>query len=260
MKKTLMTLILATMMSTTGFAQPFPSDEARLYLTQCSLRNFGAALSMWYEDHNQSYPSSLQKLVPNYLRAIPPGPLGSKSDWIYIPATDGKSFQMALPGQELAPSNSSIGAPRFTEKTALQPGPIKRPQHLQYKVELPKLEASNWDRDGHHFSQKDKAAYMSFYLAGPFAEGQSGAKWVKQAASEWGNAYGVNIESKTDITDRELSGLKVEGADLNYRFTKLFVTDGELGWVFSLVAKPDTYAQRLNLFEKMVANRRAPKK
>ena len=202
----------------------------------------------------------LQDLVPNYLRAIPPGPLGSQKDWTYVLAPDGKSFQMALPGQKLGPNGSSLGAPSFTEGAALQPGPIKRPKHLEYGIELPEHEALIWERDGRHFTHKDSAAHMSFYLAGPFAEGQDGDNWVKQATSEWENSYRVKVESKKDFADRELSGLKVEGLDGTYRFTKLFVTDGELGWVFSLVAKPETYSGKLELFEDMVTHRSARKK
>ena len=66
MKKLTLTLLLALMVTPAMGDTPTRGDQARLYVNQCSLKNIGAALSLWQADHQMAFPERLDDLVPNY--------------------------------------------------------------------------------------------------------------------------------------------------------------------------------------------------
>ena len=77
-----------------------PREQARREIAaHDNLTQMRKAIDKFYEDKGR-FPSSLEELVPNYLRKIPVDPLTGKADWVVVteePVVANRDFNAAVP-------------------------------------------------------------------------------------------------------------------------------------------------------------------
>ena len=259
MNKTITTLFLCLSVFQAAMADPPNSsspDQVRLWLTQSSLRNFGAALDMWRQDHDGLYPDDLQQLSPNYLRHVPPGPFGSSSDWQYIVSSNRRGYQVQVQGQPFGGFNLAAAQPSYDPVRGLQPIDRLELSGVKYSLQLPSSQSTGWERDGSYY-HRDQQHFIGVALRGPFALSQKGEDWVRYGVQEFKNRPGALVESEKTFIMGELSGVEVRATWNGSRSHTFFATDGKTGWEFTYSADQKRFSPDFDaMFVEMVKNRK----
>jgi len=93
---------------------------------QSNLKNIGTALEMYSTDNQGRYPSSLDKLTPNYLRSIPICP-SARSSKVYFRSYSSSSspdnYTFYCAGLNHKASNVPKDFPQYTCIKGLKPRP-----------------------------------------------------------------------------------------------------------------------------------------
>lgn len=257
MRTSFFSLILAL----TFFTPPALSEEplslanqARLRIAQSNLLNFGVALRMWADDHQQTYPSQLSVLTPNYLHHIMVGPSGSTADWDYRVSSDGRSYEIGLRDQPIVAFGLGDKELKFGKTSGLSvPRGAKRPE-MFYSMSLPAEQRSQWKEEHGGFVRGQE--YMHAILEGPDRLTQTGSDCVQQCLQNLRDRGDVVIDASKPVTSGELSGLEVWGHSPTYRRHVFFMTDGELTWSFDYSAATKDFSQETDaMFVEMFKNR-----
>jgi hypothetical protein len=258
MKKILYSLLCIALFQTATAEAPKPSisDQVRLRIAQSTLQNFAAALEMWREDHDGHYPDSLEVLVPNYLRHMPPGPYGSASDWQYIVRSDRSAYQVQVHGRPFGNFGLPAAAPSYDSTLGLLPvSKIELPS-MKYDLEIPAAQAADWQLE-HGYYQRDGEHFMGVSLSGPVALSQDGSAWVNYAVDEYKGRFGAVVESEKPFAMGELFGVELMGSWNGSRYHAFYATDGKAGWVFEYSGNADPSSAEYDaMFVEMVKNRK----
>lgn len=103
----------------------FVKARARGVLTACksNCKNIGTALEMYSSDNDGRYPTSLEKVVPGYLKTLPTCPSAGKVTYRnYLSASEPDLYTFCCEG---AHHRSSSTPPNYPQFTAVQ-GLIER--------------------------------------------------------------------------------------------------------------------------------------
>lgn len=73
------------------------SQETPLSVCQSNLYNSQLALTMWFIDHDDTYPKSLDVLVPDYFVHNLYCPLAGTTPYVYEVLDGGKAFKISCP-------------------------------------------------------------------------------------------------------------------------------------------------------------------
>lgn len=227
--------------------------EAQLYVTQCKLKNFQTALSMWQVDHDGRYPEKLSQLSPNYLRVIPEGPSGSVQDWNYQRNSDGKSFRFTLKGQSVIPNTS------FDEENPLQVGPLTPPPQGRLHLSLPQSQRENWKLNGQVYSHNTCHQFIGSRLCGPSRTDQSGEEWLLESVKSFKSWANRKTMKEQPVKVGDLKGIEIVARGEHFTSHKFFLTDGMLGWEISYDAANSEFSpQTQEMFLSMVRNHSRP--
>ncbi len=231
------------------------ADQARLRLAQSNLINFGEALRMWANDHQQTYPSQLSVLTPNYLHHIMVGPSGSTADWDYRVSSDGRSYEIGLRGQPIAAFGLGKKELKFGAASGLSvPRGPKNPA-MFYSLTLPAQHRPEWKDEYGGFARGQEFIYAA--LEGPHRLNQSGTACVQQCLQDFRDRGDVVIDSSQPFTSGELTGLEVKGHSPSFRRHAFYMTDGELTWSFDYTAAKQEFSETTDaMFVEMFHNRK----